>query len=120
MAGFDALWPISCKIASVELGSAAGAGQTAFPQRIEQLGYAPLGQFCNTALTASCAGLSRERAVQGEEAAPRRQGRERMDRFLCGLAAGMVAKLGTHPLDVAKKRFQVCHAGLNMKVPGVS
>ena len=30
--------------------------------------------------------------------------------FVCGLAAGMLAKLGTHPLDVAKKRFQV--AGL--------
>lgn len=30
--------------------------------------------------------------------------------FACGLAAGMLAKLGTHPLDVAKKRFQV--AGL--------
>lgn len=27
--------------------------------------------------------------------------------FVCGLAAGMLAKLGTHPLDVAKKRFQV-------------
>ena len=48
--------------------------------------------------------------LQGEEATPRRQGRERMDRFLCGLAAGMVAKLGTHPLDVAKKRFQVRRA----------
>jgi solute carrier family 25 thiamine pyrophosphate transporter 19 len=30
--------------------------------------------------------------------------------FLCGLAAGTLAKLGTHPLDVVKKRFQV--AGL--------
>ena len=30
--------------------------------------------------------------------------------FFCGLAAGTIAKLGTHPLDVAKKRFQV--AGL--------
>ena len=29
---------------------------------------------------------------------------------MCGLAAGTIAKLGTHPLDVAKKRFQV--AGL--------
>lgn len=28
-------------------------------------------------------------------------------RFVCGLVAGMVAKLATHPLDVAKKRFQV-------------
>ncbi|KAI7835819.1 hypothetical protein COHA_010286 [Chlorella ohadii] len=33
-----------------------------------------------------------------------------MQAFVCGLAAGMLAKLGTHPLDVAKKRFQV--AGL--------
>lgn len=31
-------------------------------------------------------------------------------RFICGLATGTVAKLGTHPLDVCKKRFQV--AGL--------
>ena len=31
-------------------------------------------------------------------------------RFLCGLAAGTAAKLATHPLDVAKKRYQV--AGL--------
>lgn len=31
-------------------------------------------------------------------------------RFLCGLAAGTAAKLTTHPLDVAKKRYQV--AGL--------
>jgi solute carrier family 25 thiamine pyrophosphate transporter 19 len=30
--------------------------------------------------------------------------------FFSGLAAGTIAKLGTHPLDVAKKRFQV--AGL--------
>ena len=32
---------------------------------------------------------------------------QRWERFFCGLAAGMIAKLGTHPLDVAKKRFQV-------------
>ncbi|GAB4822585.1 hypothetical protein N2152v2_009631 [Parachlorella kessleri] len=30
--------------------------------------------------------------------------------FMCGLAAGTLAKLGSHPLDVAKKRYQV--AGL--------
>lgn len=30
--------------------------------------------------------------------------------FVCGLVAGTLAKLGTHPLDVVKKRFQV--AGL--------
>ena len=28
-------------------------------------------------------------------------------RFMCGLTAGTLAKLATHPLDVAKKRFQV-------------
>ena len=39
----------------------------------------------------------------GSAAAPRA-------RFLCGLFAGILAKLGTHPMDVAKKRFQV--AGL--------
>ena len=27
-------------------------------------------------------------------------------RFLCGLAAGTIAKLSTHPLDLVKKRFQ--------------
>eukprot|EP00891_Asterochloris_glomerata_P007435 jgi/Astpho2/7435/e_gw1.00114.101.1_t len=32
------------------------------------------------------------------------------ERFMCGLVAGTLAKLGTHPLDVAKKRYQV--AGL--------
>lgn len=30
----------------------------------------------------------------------------RWERFVCGLAAGTIAKLGTHPLDVCKKRFQ--------------
>ena len=28
-------------------------------------------------------------------------------RFACGLLAGLTAKMATHPLDVAKKRFQV-------------
>jgi len=35
---------------------------------------------------------------------------KRVQTFACGLAAGLVAKLGSHPLDVAKKRYQV--AGL--------
>ncbi|CAL5227698.1 g10706 [Coccomyxa viridis] len=39
---------------------------------------------------------------------------QRWERFFCGLAAGMMAKLGTHPLDVAKKRFQV--AGLERSI----
>ncbi|KAG2497711.1 hypothetical protein HYH03_004448 [Edaphochlamys debaryana] len=34
----------------------------------------------------------------------------RLQAFACGLVAGLVAKLATHPLDVAKKRYQV--AGL--------
>lgn len=34
----------------------------------------------------------------------------RLQAFTCGLAAGLLAKLGSHPLDVAKKRYQV--AGL--------
>ncbi len=34
----------------------------------------------------------------------------RLSSFVCGLAAGLCAKLATHPLDVAKKRYQV--AGL--------
>jgi solute carrier family 25 thiamine pyrophosphate transporter 19 len=35
---------------------------------------------------------------------------KRVQTFTCGLAAGLIAKLGSHPLDVAKKRYQV--AGL--------
>jgi solute carrier family 25 thiamine pyrophosphate transporter 19 len=35
---------------------------------------------------------------------------KRLQTFACGLAAGLIAKLGSHPLDVAKKRYQV--AGL--------
>ena len=37
-----------------------------------------------------------------------------MQAFVCGLAAGMLAKLGTHPLDVAKKRFQVGLVGCRL------
>ena len=57
-------------------------------------------------------GISRRSVTVGRvvqapgKARQRGSGHDRMDRFLCGLAAGMIAKLGTHPLDVAKKRFQ--------------
>jgi len=34
--------------------------------------------------------------------------------FVCGLLAGTLAKLGTHPLDVVKKRYQI--AGLQRSV----
>ncbi len=34
----------------------------------------------------------------------------RIANFVCGLLAGLCAKLVTHPMDVAKKRYQV--AGL--------
>ena len=34
----------------------------------------------------------------------------RLAHFMCGLLAGLCSKMATHPLDVAKKRFQV--AGL--------
>lgn len=37
-----------------------------------------------------------------------------MKNFFSGLAAGTLAKLGTHPLDVVKKRFQV--AGLQRSI----
>lgn len=37
-------------------------------------------------------------------------GHSKFERFVCGMCAGTLAKLTTHPLDVAKKRFQV--AGL--------
>ena len=37
---------------------------------------------------------------------------DKLGHFCCGLAAGALAKMGTHPLDVAKKRFQVpCSEG---------
>ena len=39
-----------------------------------------------------------------------RDGHSSFERFICGLCAGTLAKLTTHPLDVAKKRFQI--AGL--------
>lgn len=39
-----------------------------------------------------------------------KDGHSSFERFMCGLCAGTLAKLTTHPLDVAKKRFQV--AGL--------
>jgi len=35
-------------------------------------------------------------------------------RFLCGFLSGVCSKLGTHPLDVAKKRYQV--AGLQRSI----
>eukprot|EP00879_Flechtneria_rotunda_P005929 GHRR01006235.1.p1 GENE.GHRR01006235.1~~GHRR01006235.1.p1 ORF type:complete len:350 (+),score=80.30 GHRR01006235.1:389-1438(+) len=35
---------------------------------------------------------------------------KQLQAFTCGLVAGLLAKLGSHPLDVAKKRYQV--AGL--------
>ena len=91
----------------IKLGRAAGAYAPFSTGHIDSNNWRNL-------LTASCAIAKRERALQGEGAAPRRQGCERMDRFLCGLAAGMAAKLGTHPLDVAKKRFQVRHARLTL------
>jgi len=68
---------------------------------------AACGRACpvNAQQVASHAQLKRSRrGRQGGRA--RGRGQERLDRFLCGLAAGMLAKLGTHPLDVAKKRFQ--------------
>jgi hypothetical protein len=42
----------------------------------------------------------------------------RLANFVCGLAAGLVAKLVTHPLDVAKKRYQV--AGLQRSLRWVT
>ena len=39
-----------------------------------------------------------------------KHGHSGFERFVCGLLAGTLAKLTTHPLDVAKKRFQI--AGL--------
>ena len=39
-----------------------------------------------------------------------KHGHSGFERFMCGLLAGTLAKLTTHPLDVAKKRFQI--AGL--------
>ncbi len=41
----------------------------------------------------------------------------RTQAFVCGLVAGLVAKLVTHPLDVAKKRYQVGGRGRAGPVP---
>ncbi|KAK9845387.1 hypothetical protein WJX81_005301 [Elliptochloris bilobata] len=78
---------------------------------LEIVPYAALQFGVYDALTTAAVAARRQAAaarVAGE--APHNSSQERLDRFLCGLAAGMIAKLGTHPLDVAKKRFQV--AGL--------
>jgi hypothetical protein len=45
-------------------------------------------------------------AAGGEAAKP-----DRLQAFACGLLAGLVAKLVSHPLDVAKKRYQVGGGG---------
>jgi solute carrier family 25 thiamine pyrophosphate transporter 19 len=49
-------------------------------------------------------------AAAGGSALAQSRGADALQAVACGLAAGTLAKLGTHPLDVAKKRFQV--AGL--------
>ncbi|GFR40456.1 hypothetical protein Agub_g1014 [Astrephomene gubernaculifera] len=65
------------------------------------------------AVAAAAANLSSE---ESEEAAGVSNGKglgvqhSRLQAFTCGLLAGLLAKLATHPLDVAKKRYQV--AGL--------
>jgi len=40
---------------------------------------------------------------------------KKVQAFTCGLAAGLLAKLGSHPLDIAEKRYQV--AGLQRSLP---
>eukprot|EP00798_Chlamydomonas_sp_ICE-L_P008234 gene8234-1500_t len=52
---------------------------------------------------------SRTRLEEGETSAASHSD-SKLSFFVCGLMAGMCSKFATHPLDVAKKRFQV--AGL--------
>jgi len=52
---------------------------------------------------------NRQRAAVGQRASEHHAASS-LQHFMCGLAAGTLAKLGTHPLDVAKKRYQI--AGL--------
>ncbi len=49
---------------------------------------------------------NRQRAAVGQRASEH-QAASTLQHFMCGLVAGTVAKLATHPLDVAKKRYQV-------------
>ena len=51
--------------------------------------------------------LSTDSLLTWSQGTAKEEGQHWWGRFLCGLAAGTIAKLGTHPLDVAKKRFQV-------------
>lgn len=75
-----------------------GVGVTIF----EIMPYAALQFGLYDSLLKSTNRISKEMGIEHPNAA--------LQNFVCGLGAGTMAKLGTHPLDVAKKRFQV--AGL--------
>lgn len=80
---------------------------------LEIVPYAALQFGCYDALTAAYSASRSKLAPEGPERledAPEASAA----RFVCGLLAGTVAKLATHPLDVAKKRFQV--AGLQRSI----
>lgn len=54
-----------------------------------------------------CWRLQRRGVTPGGRRASENEKAGSLQHFLCGLMAGTLAKLGTHPLDVCKKRFQV-------------
>lgn len=83
---------------------------------VEIVPYAALQFGLYDALTRAAAKRGKGRANGGAPpSTPPTHAVDAATRFVCGLAAGAAAKLATHPLDVAKKRYQV--AGL-ARAPG--
>ncbi|KAG2424069.1 hypothetical protein HYH02_015248 [Chlamydomonas schloesseri] len=81
--------------------AAAAAGKRGRQARTRSGGEAGEGRAARE--VADEAAAAAERSASGLQSS-------RLQAFACGLVAGLVAKLVTHPLDVAKKRYQV--AGL--------
>lgn len=79
---------------------------------VEIVPYAALQFGLYDALTRAAAARGEKKGGKGRppSAATPQPAVDAATRFVCGLAAGAAAKLATHPLDVAKKRYQV--AGL--------
>ncbi|GBF95826.1 hypothetical protein Rsub_08262 [Raphidocelis subcapitata] len=74
---------------------------------VEIVPYAALQFGLYDALSAA---WTRAAAAKAKEAGAPPPPPDKLQAFTCGLLAGLVAKLASHPLDVAKKRYQV--AGL--------
>lgn len=77
---------------------------------IEIIPYAALQFGLYDTFTAAWSKAHRRRLSAKGKDLQDSDGHSSFERFMCGLCAGTLAKLTTHPLDVAKKRFQV--AGL--------